>query len=187
MYAQLLSSVQLLCDSMDCGPPGSSVHRIFQAGILEWVVISFSRGYSWPRGWTQVSCVLCIGRQILYHWATWEALTMTFRLDIMFKGFPGGSENKESACNAEDLGSVPGLSRSHGGRHGNPLQYSCLENPHGQRSLSGYSPWGLKELDMTEWQRTYIMFKLWPTFKLFFFLLCWLSFSFISWRLITIL
>ena len=75
---------------------------------------------------------------------------MTFRLDIMFKGFPGGSESKESACNVGDLGSVPGLRRSHGGGHGNPLQYACLENPHGQRSLSGYRPWGRKELDMTE-------------------------------------
>ena len=43
-----------------------------------------------------------------------------------------------------------GLGRSPGGGHGNPLQYSCLENPHGQRSLAGYSPWGHKELDTTE-------------------------------------
>ena len=51
-------------------------------------------------------------------------------------GFPGGSNGKESACNAGDLGSVPELGRSPGGGHGNPLQYSCLENPHGQRSLA---------------------------------------------------
>ena len=44
-------------------------------------------------------------------------------------GFPGGSGSKESACNAGDLGSIPGLGRSPGGGHGNPLQYSCLENP----------------------------------------------------------
>ena len=44
----------------------------------------------------------------------------------------------------------PRLERSPGGRHGNPLQYSCLENPHGQRNLAGYSPWGSKELDTTE-------------------------------------
>ena len=44
-------------------------------------------------------------------------------------GFPGGSGSKESACNAGDLGSIPGLGRSPGGRHGNPLQYSCLQNP----------------------------------------------------------
>ena len=61
---------------------------------------------------------------------------------------------KESACNAGDLGSIPGLGRSPGEGHGNPLQYSCLENPHGQRSLVGYSPWGHKELDMTEWLST---------------------------------
>ena len=56
---------------------------------------------------------------------------------------------KESACNAGDLGSIPGSGRSPGEGNGNPLQYSCLENPHGQRSLVGYSPWGCKELDMT--------------------------------------
>ena len=44
-------------------------------------------------------------------------------------GFPGGSVGKESACNAGDLGSVSGLGRSAGGGHGDPLQYSCLENP----------------------------------------------------------
>ena len=65
-------------------------------------------------------------------------------------GFPGSSDSKESACNAGDLGSIPGLGRSPGGGHDNPLQYSCLETPHGQRRLAGYSPWGRKELDTTE-------------------------------------
>ena len=63
--------------------------------------------------------------------------------------FPGGLDGKE-ACDVGDLGLIPGLGRSPGGEHGNPLQYSCLENPHGQRSLAGYSPWGCRELDMTE-------------------------------------
>ena len=63
---------------------------------------------------------------------------------------PGSSAGKESACIAGDLGSIPGLGRSFGGGHGNSLQYSCLENPHGQRSRVGYNPWGCKELDMTE-------------------------------------
>ena len=62
-------------------------------------------------------------------------------------GFPGGSEGKESTCNAD---SIPGLGRSLGEGHGNPLQYSCLENPHGQRSLAGYSSWDRKESDTTE-------------------------------------
>ena len=66
------------------------------------------------------------------------------------KGFPGGSDGKESACNARDLGSIPGLRRFPRGEHGNPLQYSCLENPYGQRSLAGYSAWGRKESDTTE-------------------------------------
>ena len=70
------------------------------------------------------------------------------------KGFPGSSAGKESSCNAGDLGSIPGFWRSPGGRHGNPLQYSCLENPQGQRSMACYSPWGCKESDTTEWLST---------------------------------
>ena len=68
-------------------------------------------------------------------------------------GLPWWLRCKESAYNAGvagDAGSIPGLGRSPGGRHGNPLQYSCLENPHGQRSLVGFSAWGRKESDMTE-------------------------------------
>ena len=64
--------------------------------------------------------------------------------------FPGGSVGKESACNAGDLGLIPGLGRFPGEGNGNPPQYTCLENPHGQRSLVGYSPWCHKELDTTE-------------------------------------
>ena len=55
-----------------------------------------------------------------------------------------------NARDVRDVGSIPGLGRSPGGEHGNPLQYSCLENPHGWRSLVGYSPWSWKESDMTE-------------------------------------
>ena len=65
-------------------------------------------------------------------------------------GFPGSSVGKESACNVEDLGLIPESGRSPGKGNGYPGQYSGLENPHGQRSLMGYSPWGHKELDMTE-------------------------------------
>ena len=49
-----------------------------------------------------------------------------------------------------DVGSIPGAGRSLGGGHSNPLQYPCLENPHGQRSLEGYSPQGHRESDTTE-------------------------------------
>ena len=74
--AKLLQSCPTLCDPMDSSPPGSSVHRILQARILEWVAVSFSRGSSWPRDQT---CVSCLDRQILSHWATWEAPASSMR------------------------------------------------------------------------------------------------------------
>ena len=61
-----------LCHSMDCSLLGSSVHGILQARILEWAAISSSIESSWPRDRT---CVSRIGKWILYHWATWEALS----------------------------------------------------------------------------------------------------------------
>ena len=71
VYCLVTKSCLTLLKAMDCSPPGSSVHGISQARILEWFAISFSRGSSWPRDWTHVSC---ISRRILYHWATREAL-----------------------------------------------------------------------------------------------------------------
>ena len=65
-------------------------------------------------------------------------------------GFPGGTSGKNLPANTggiRDVGFIPGSGRAPGGEHGNPLQYFCLENPHGQRSLAGYSPWGCKESD----------------------------------------
>ena len=73
-----------------------------------------------------------------------------FFVFLSFQGFPGSSDGKESPCNVGDLGSIPGSGRSPGGGNGNPPQYSCLENPHGQKSLVGYSPKGCKESDMTK-------------------------------------
>ena len=64
--------------------------------------------------------------------------------------FLGGSDGKESVYNVGDLDLIRGLGRSPGGGHGKPLQYSSLENSHGQRSLADYSTWGCKKLDMTE-------------------------------------
>ena len=54
-----------------------------------------------------------------------------------------------------DMGSIPGLGRSAGEGNGNPLQYSCLGKSYRERRLVGYSPWGLKELDMTEHTRAH--------------------------------
>ena len=72
------------------------------------------------------------------------------RVEEAHLGFPGGTDGKESACNAGDLGLIPVLVRSPGGEHGNPFKYSCLENPRGQGSLEGYSPWSHTESDTTQ-------------------------------------
>ena len=82
---------------------------------------------------------------------SYSRFSLYLRLCILSKrGFASGSDGKESACNVGNLGSLPGLGRSPGEGNGNPLQYSCMENSHGQRSLMGYSPWGCKESDTTE-------------------------------------
>ena len=70
-------------------------------------------------------------------------------------GFSGGSDSKEFTCNVGNMDSIPRLGTSPEREHGNPVQYSCLENSHGQRSLAGYSPWGHKESDITEWLSTH--------------------------------
>ena len=68
--SEVTQSCPTLYDPMNCSLPGFSVHGIFQARVLEWVAISFSRGSSWPRGRTQVSCIA--GRRFTL-WATREA------------------------------------------------------------------------------------------------------------------
>ena len=68
---EVTQSCPILCDPMDCSPPGSSVHGIFQARVLEWAAISFSRGSSPPRNQTRVSC---IAGRLFTIWATRETL-----------------------------------------------------------------------------------------------------------------
>ena len=60
--------------SMECSSPGSSVHGILQARMLEWVAISYSRESSWPKNQTHILYISCTGRPILYHCTTWEIL-----------------------------------------------------------------------------------------------------------------
>ena len=73
MCAKLLQSNPNLCDPVNCSPPGSSVHGILQARILEWVAVPSSRRSSQPRDGTWVFYVSCIGRQVLYTSTIWEA------------------------------------------------------------------------------------------------------------------
>ena len=102
---EITQSCRTLRDPMDCSLPGSSIHGIFQARVLEWGAIAFS--------------------------------------------FSLIDDGKESACDAGDLGLIPGVGRSPGEGNDNPLQCSWLENPM-DRGAWGYSPWGCKESDMAE-------------------------------------
>ena len=139
---------------MDCSLPGSSVHGIFQTRVLEWGAIAFSRGSTQPRDWTRVSCIVDrrftiwatredreVDNQVLLYVLSWivrrigdiknslgHKNSFTY-FTCLSLGFPGGSDGKASAYNEGDLGSISGLGRSPGEGNGNPLQYSCLENP----------------------------------------------------------
>ena len=113
---------------MDCSLPGSSVQR-FSSKNSGMDFYAFIHGISPDPGIEPISI-------------TSPALTG--------RGFPGGSEDKASACNAGDPGSIPGLGKSLGEGNGNPLQYSCLENPMDIGAWQAYSPWGHKESDTTE-------------------------------------
>ena len=87
--SEVAQSCPALCDPMDCSPPGSSVHGIFQAIVLEWIAISFSRGSSWPRDQTQVSRII---DRCFTIWATrevtsWEMLDwMKHKLESRLPG-----------------------------------------------------------------------------------------------------
>ena len=104
------SEVAQLCptpsDPMDCSPPGSSIHGVCQARVLEWVAIAFS--------------------DMKLHTSSQSMLEKETLYPLV--AFPSGSTVKESTYSAGDLGSIPGLERSLGERKGYPLQYSGLEN-----------------------------------------------------------
>ena len=106
---------------------------------------------SWASLVAQLVKNLASKQETLVQFLAWEDPQKRDRLPILvLLGFRGGSDGKESACSVGDLGLISGLGRSTGGEQGNPLPYSSLENPPGQRSLVGHCPWGHKELDMTE-------------------------------------
>ena len=115
--AQSLQSCLTLCDPMDCNPPGSSVHGILQARILEWDSMPSSRGSSSPKYPTRIFCVSCIAGDFFIHWATWKAQVV-----LVIKNPP------VNVGGLRDMGSIPGSRISPGGENGNPFQYCCLEN-----------------------------------------------------------
>ena len=146
---------------MNYCPPGSSVHGIFQARMLRWVAVSFSRGSSWPRDWISILLSVSLPRE-----ATLWALTscalennskrltlgtlIYYREAIINFSLLCISDGKESACNAEDVGSIPGLEGSPGEGNDNPLQFILAWRIPWTEEPGGLSSWGLKESDMTE-------------------------------------
>ena len=131
---EVAQSCLTVCDPMDCSLPGFSVHGIFQATVLEWGAISFSRGASWPSDLTQVSRVADRGFTL---WATRESL-----------------DGKESACNAGDLGSVLESGRSPGNYSSRQiLQHSCLKNPMGRGAWQAtVHNWATNTFTFPGWQ-----------------------------------
>ena len=112
-YSVPVQSWVALSDPMDCSLPGSSIHRILQARILEWVALSFSRRSSPPRDRT---CIFCIGRLILYQLVTWEALQYCSRLIILIAAAASAKSLQPCGTLCDPI-------------DGSPLQYSCPENP----------------------------------------------------------
>ena len=119
------SHVQL-CDPMDCSLPGSSVHGILQAGILEWVAVPSSRDLLYPGTKPASLTFLVLAGSFFTTNTTWEAYLCEYL--YLYQGFPGGPGSKESACNAGDPVLISGSGRSPGEENGHPLQCSCLEN-----------------------------------------------------------
>ena len=133
--SKVAQSCPTLCNPVDCSLPGSSVHGILQARILEWVAISFSRGSSWLRDQTQVSR---IAGRCLTLWTTREAPTS----DSGVKNSPVVQGTRVWPLVWEDPQSREWL----------PTPVFLPRESHGKRSLEGYSPWGHKESDTTVWQ-----------------------------------
>ena len=135
--SEVTQSGSILWDPMDCSLSGSSIRGIFQAGVLEWVAISFSRGSSWLRGEIHVSRIA--GRCFTL-WATREALWVLEWVAYPFSNGSSQSRNWTHSCNAGDLGSIPGLRRSTGegnGNHSSILAWRIpwTEEPGGLQSM----------------------------------------------------
>ena len=130
-----------LCDPRDYSPPGSSVQGLsrqeYWSGLPCLPPGDLPNPGIEPRSPAmQVDSFFFFCRCILYH--------------LSHQGNPMVKNTPANAGDSGDAGLIPGMGRSPGGGNGNPLQYSCLENPHGQRSLEGCSPCGHKESDTTD-------------------------------------
>ena len=140
---------------------------------------SLLQGIFLALGWNPPLLQLLPCSRILYGWATREAHTKLSCLKITV-GFPAGSEVKVSACNAGDLGLIPGLGRSPGEANGNPLQYSYLENPWTEEP-GGLQSTGSQRVEH-DWATSFSLstqLSVWISFYFLFFSLGFLSCCFV--------
>ena len=148
-----------LCNPKDCSPPGSYVHGILQARILEWVAVSFSRGSSWPRDQTWVSCTA--GR-FSTTWAPREATRQDTILSEISQSEMNAVWSLQGSCLESPRDGEPGglqamgslrvgqgwatslslFTFMHWRRQRQPIPVFLPGEPHGRRSLEGCSPWG---------------------------------------------
>ena len=113
---------------MDCSPPGPSVHGIFQARVPEWGAIVFSAPYCLSKSKSKCFWTWIIAFGMFFFQMMKEKVKQFLYLSLS-NTFPGSLVGKEPACSAGHPGSIPGLGWPSGEGNGNPLQYSCLENP----------------------------------------------------------
>ena len=141
--SEVTQSCPTLCNPMDCSPPGSSVHGILQARILEWVAISFSRGSSQPRDWTLVAWIA--GR----YFTVWVKRKKWQPTLVFLPGESCGRRSLVGCCHRVSQSWTPLMRLSMhaciGEGNGNPLQCSCLENTRG-----GGAWWGREDSETTE-------------------------------------
>ena len=127
LVAQIIKNLPAIWETWVWSPSWEDSHGGGQRNLLQYSCLENPNEQSSLVGYSPWGC------KVLYM-TEWLS-THTHK----YLGFPGGSDGKESTCNAGDWGWVPGSGRSPGGGHGNSLQCSCLKNPHRQTSLEGYS------------------------------------------------
>ena len=162
MYVLVAQLCPTVCSPIACSPQAPLSMEFSRQEYWSGLPFSFSRGSSWLRDQTQISCTA--GRRFTV-WDTWKArdsgiqyinsnvlLDYTaFEIIIIYKAFPGGSDGQESACNAEEPGLIAGLGKMPWRRVWQSTPVLLPGKSHGRRSLVGCSPWGREELDTTEW------------------------------------
>ena len=151
--SEVAQSCPTLCDPVDCSLPTRLLPPCDSPGKSTGVGCHFLLQGIFP---TQADALTFEpqGKQCGRFWFNSWVKKIPWKRDRLtspvFLGFLSGSDGKESTCNVGDLGSIPGFGRCPAEGHGYALQYSCLKNFHGQRSLEGYSLWGCKESYVTE-------------------------------------